>query len=91
MHLPQLPLPLRHGLRQAQLQSLCQMLVQSPDGTSSAAGAKEDTFDVWMKQESDTVQVTPKLRIGDNTGLQCCPPGSFAPMHAWPVGWHSSN
>lgn len=22
----------------------------------AAAGAKEDTFDIWMKQESDTVQ-----------------------------------
>ena len=34
-----------------------------------AAGAKEDTFDVWMKQESDTVQVTPLLHIGDDTCL----------------------
>ena len=33
------------------------------------AGAKEDTFDVWMKQESDTVQVTPLLRIRDDSRL----------------------
>ena len=54
---------------QARLQSLWQRLIQSAHGPSLAAGAKEDTFDVWMKQESDTVQVTPLLHIGDNAQL----------------------
>ena len=52
--LPQLPLALG-----CLLQSLSEVLVQSAHDPSSVAGAKEDTFDVWMKQESDTVQVTP--------------------------------